>query len=240
MKYKLSPSDFAFLYEGCKRCYCLKVVHGISQPSIPLPSIFSKIAVLLKDHYHGKRTEALHPDLPPGTVKYGEQWVRSSAIRDPSGKAQFVINGRFDIVVEFDDGTYGVIDFKTGNPREGYSALYGRQLHAYAYALENPAPEALGLSPVTKLGLLYFYPSDVSQESLHHLSYDAEIKWIEVRREDQQFRQFIDEVFGILVAPDLPKPSEGCRWCTYLERMADFDIKGSAGARKSWKQGKLF
>jgi len=39
MNYRLSPSDFAFLYEGCKRCYYLKVVHGISQPSIPLPAL---------------------------------------------------------------------------------------------------------------------------------------------------------------------------------------------------------
>ena len=54
LNYKLSPSDFSFLYEGCKRCYHLKVVHNISQPSIPLPSIFSKIASL-----------ALNRQIPP-------------------------------------------------------------------------------------------------------------------------------------------------------------------------------
>jgi len=32
---KLSPSDFAFLWEQCKRCFYLKVVHGIRQPSMP-------------------------------------------------------------------------------------------------------------------------------------------------------------------------------------------------------------
>lgn len=31
MNYKLSPSDFAFLYEECKRCYYLKVIHNISR-----------------------------------------------------------------------------------------------------------------------------------------------------------------------------------------------------------------
>ena len=33
---RLSPSDFAFLWEQCKRCFYLKVVHGIRQPSMPM------------------------------------------------------------------------------------------------------------------------------------------------------------------------------------------------------------
>ena len=68
MHYKLSPSDFTFLYEGCKRCYYLKVVHNIPQPSVPLPSIFSEIAGLLKNHYDGKHTKELYPGLPPGQM----------------------------------------------------------------------------------------------------------------------------------------------------------------------------
>ncbi len=111
MNYRLSPSDLTFSYSGCKRCFYLKVVQGISQPSIPLPSIFTKIAALLKDHYEGKRTEELHPALPPGTVKYGEKWVTSESIQLPGHRDTCFIKGRFDIVVEFDDNSYGVIDF---------------------------------------------------------------------------------------------------------------------------------
>lgn len=175
MNYKLSPSDFAFLYEGCKRCYYLKVIYNIPQPSTPLPSIFSKMAGLLKNHYDGKPTKELHADLPAGTVNYGEKYVKSNPIQLPDHKATCFINGRFDIVVEFEDKTYGVIDFKTGKPNEEYLSLYKRQLHAYAYALENLAPGALKLSPVTKMGLLYFYPSKVSQESIEWRSYQAQI-----------------------------------------------------------------
>ena len=40
--------------------------------------------------------------------------------------------------------------------------MYSRQLHAYAYTLEHPAPDKLALSPVTELGLLYFYPDKIS------------------------------------------------------------------------------
>jgi len=219
MNYKLSPSDFTFLYEGCKRCYYLKVVHDIPQPSIPLPAIFSKIAGLLKKYYDGKRTHELHPGLPPGVVKYGEKRVKSQLIRLAGHNAACFISGRFDIVVEFDDKTYGVIDFKTGNPNEEYYALYSRQLHAYAYALEHPAPGDLNLSPISKMGLLYFYPSKISQASIEHLSYDAEIDWIEINKDEQGFLDFVGEALGVLKSAEPPDPSLDCPWCGYISKL---------------------
>jgi len=224
MNFKLSPSDFTFLYEGCKRCYYLKVVHNISQPSIPLPAIFSKIAGLLKNHYDGKRTEELHAELPPGIVKYGEKHVKSEPMRLAGHKATCFISGRFDIVVEFDDKTYGVIDFKTGSPKEEYDALYSRQLNAYAYTLEHPAPGALGLSPISKIGLLYFYPSKITQPSIEWLSYDAEIRWIEIEKDNERFLNFIEEVLNVIESPEPPSPSAGCQWCDHLIRLRDISL----------------
>ena len=217
--YRLSPSDLTFLYQGCKRCYYLKVVHNISQPSIPLPSIFSKIAGLLKSHYNGKRTEELHAELPPGIVRYSEKYVKSEPIQLVGHNATCFISGRFDITVEFDDNTYGVIDFKTGNPNEEYHALYSRQLHAYAYALEHPAPDALSLSPISKMGLLYFYPSRISQSTIEWLSYDAEIHWIEINKDEQGFLDFIGEILGVLESAEAPDPSPDCRWCGYISEL---------------------
>lgn len=219
MNHKLSPSDFAFLYGGCKRCYYLKVVHGIFQPSIPLPSIFSKIAGLLKSYYDGKHTKELHPDLPPGIVKYGEKYVTSNIIERPTHSTTCFISGRFDIVVEFEDKTYGIIDFKTGNPNDVYYDIYSRQLHAYAYALEHPAPTALSLSPISKMGLLYFYPSKVSQQSIEWLSYEAEIHWVEVSKEEQKFLTFIDNVLDLLESSVLPDSSPNCKWCEYISKL---------------------
>ena len=69
MNYRLSPSDLTFLYDGCKRCFVLKVKHGIAQPSIPIPAIFSTIGSLQKEYYSGKRTETFCEALPPGIVK---------------------------------------------------------------------------------------------------------------------------------------------------------------------------
>ena len=219
MNYKLSPSDLTFMYEGCKRCFYQKVVNGIAQPSIPLPAIFSKIAGLLKDHYDGKPTSKLHAALPPGTVSHGEKNVRSNVIQLRNHDATCYISGRFDIVVSFEDGTYGVIDFKTGNPNTEAINLYIRQLHAYAYALEHPAPHALALAPVTKLGLLYFYPDSVSQQSSERLAYEANITWIEIRKDEEDFLEFIDEVLDVLELPEAPEHSPNCQWCGYIAKL---------------------
>lgn len=224
MNYKLSPSDFAFLYEGCKRCYYLKVVHNISQPSIPLPSIFTKIAALLKDHYIGKRTEKLCTNLPPGVVSYGEEYVQSEIIQVPGHSNTCFIKGRFDVVVKFDEGGYGIIDFKTGSPNEEHHKLYSPQLHAYAYALENAAPGALVLSPVTKLGLLYFYPSSVSQHSVERIFYEAEICWIEIEKNYKEFLKFIGEVLNVLDCANLPDSSPTCEWCSYIRKLGNLRI----------------
>ncbi len=220
MNYKLSPSDLTFSYQGCKRCFYLKAVKGIPQPSIPLPSIFTKIAGLLKEHYDGKHTSELHIALPTGTVSHGERRVRSLPIQLLNHDATCHISGRFDIVVSFDNGTYGVIDFKTGNPSSESARLYRRQLQAYAYALEHPAANALALSPVTKLGLLFFYPESVDQQSAERLSYGAEITWIEIEKDEGGFLRFIDEVLDVLELPEAPEQSPSCQWCGYISRLS--------------------
>lgn len=219
MNFKLSPSSFSFLYEGCKRCFYLQVLHNINQPSKPLPGVFTKIAGLLKDHYQGKRTEELHPNLPAGVVSHGEKRVKSKAIQLPGFKSTCYISGRFDIVVQFDDRTYGVIDFKTGSPKDDYNELYSRQLHAYAYALENPALGALGLSPVSKLGLLYFHPERTRQDNLEQLLYESDIHWIETKRDNKKFMDFINEILSLLESPTLPNSSPDCEWCNYLDKL---------------------
>lgn len=218
MNYRLSPSDLTFSYEGCKRCFYVKTVNNIAQPSIPLPAIFSQIASLLKNHYADKRTSEVHAVLPPGTVIYGERNVRSEVIQSPNHGATCFIKGRFDLVVSFDDGTYGIIDFKTGNPNSESASLYGRQLHAYAFALEHAAAGELALSPVSKMGLLYFYPSSISQDSTAWLYYAAEVTWIEIEKDERGFLDFIDQVLHILESPEPPEHSPNCQWCNYINK----------------------
>lgn len=219
--YKISPSDLTFLYDGCQRCFYFKIVHGISQPSIPIPGVFSKIASLLKTHYTGARTEKVCKDLEPGTVTYGEKWVKSIPVKLPNHRSSFYIAGRFDIVVEFDKNGYGVLDFKTGNPKDEINNPYSRQLHAYSFALENPAEGALHLKPVIKLGLLYFPPTRTAQRDgdIERLFYECSVNWVAIKRDDDYFFEFMDDVMTLLESINPPDPSSECSWCNYVNKV---------------------
>jgi hypothetical protein len=233
--YRLSPSDLTFLYEGCKHCFVLKVKHGIAQPTIPLPAVFTAIAALQKDYYSGKRTEDFCACLPPGVVRQGELWVQSRALDLPGCTSRCYLKGRFDIVAELDDGSYAVLDFKTGKPGDDKTTMYSRQLHAYAMALERPAQNAFQLSPVSKLGLLFFTPDACKQGSLTRQSIEGEMQCIEVARNDEAFLSFLGEVVRLLDGP-LPTPlPDTCAWCKYRARIgvpvAPGDSAGSIAAQ---------
>jgi len=221
MNYRLSPSDLTFLYDSCKRCFVLKVKHGIQRPSIPLPSIFSVIASLQKNYYSGRRTEEFCPALPPGVVKFGEKKVSSKTIQPPGCKSTCYISGRFDIVAELDKGGFAVLDFKTGNPNDEKSALYARQLNAYAIALENPEPGALELRPLTHLGLIYFTPESCELMPEGQQILKGPTQWIPIRRDDDQFLRFLREVIDLLDGP-MPKVGpDTCDWCKYSNLIGD-------------------
>jgi len=67
--WKLSPSDFAFLWEECKRCFYIKVADGFQRPRPPIPKIFTRIASEMPKFFANKRTESLLNILPKGVVE---------------------------------------------------------------------------------------------------------------------------------------------------------------------------
>ncbi len=214
MEYKLSPSDLTYLFDGCKYCFNLKVKYGISQPSIPMPGIFSIIASCQNRFYSGKRTEEFCRTLPPGIVEYGEKRVHSVPIRVENSSNTCCISGRFDLVIKFDDGSYGVIDCKTANPSDLKTKMYGRQLQCYTYALENPALNRLRLIPISKLGLLYLTPVNFNQIADMQQAFEGNLFWQEVERNDQGFLGFMAEVIKILDSETIyPQTCNHCEYC---------------------------
>ena len=95
-EYRLSPSDFAFLWEECHRCFYLKYVTGFKRPGGPFPRIFGVIDLAMRKHYIDGRTDAMSPDLPPGTMTYGEKWVHSAPIHLPGHESTLVLRGKLD------------------------------------------------------------------------------------------------------------------------------------------------
>ncbi len=97
-------------------------------------------------------------------------------------------------------------------------AFYSRQLHAYAYALENPAEKALRLAPISRLGLLCVEPVDMNRVAADRLAYLGEVTWLEIPKDQAGFLGFIERVVSVLEDPLPPPPAESCAYCQYRDQ----------------------
>ena len=215
--WKLSPSDLTFLWDECPRCFYLKVVHGFNRPASPMPKIFTRIDRLMKDFFEGQPTAHISDTLPAGQVRFGEKWVTSQPISHPQLAGSCYLRGKFDTALEFDDGTFGIVDFKTSEPRREHIPFYSRQLHAYSYALENPASGAFSLAPITRLGLLCVEPVRMERASSDQLAYLGQVTWLECPRDDTWFLGFIAGILSVLDSPQPPPAGSSCTYCQYRE-----------------------
>jgi hypothetical protein len=189
-----------------------------------MPKIFTQIDSAMKTFYSQKRTEDIAKGMPPGVVAYGEKWVESQPISLPGFSGTCFIKGKFDTVVRFDDGTFGVIDFKTSQRKSEHIPLYSRQLHAYAHALEHPAAGGFAANPVTQLGLLVFEPSQYTQGRTGKVGFAGEISWVPVPRDDAKFMRFLSQVMTILESPEPPPANPDCEWCRYRQNSRNMDL----------------
>ena len=205
--YKLSPSDFAYLWEDCKHCYYQKVKFGIALPSMPMPGVFSAINTRIQGNLLWKNLKSLSSDLPDGEVIRQEGFVESVVI--PGTNA--FIKGKYDLLVKNKDGSHTLVDLKISQPGEDKIEKYKTQLAAYKFALENPK-EGPSLK-TTKLGLLIFYPDTISLVN-EIISLSFPHTWLEVPTNDEDFLKFIKSVEELLAGP-LPPVSTTCKWCLY-------------------------
>ncbi len=213
--HKLSPSYLTFLWNDCPRCFYLKVVQGFDRPWSPMPRIFNQIDSLMTTFFQGRSTAEIAPELPDGIIKHSQKWVTSEEVALPGHSDRCYIKGRFDTVVEFSDGTFGVVDYKTSSPKPYHVDFYSRQLHAYAYALEHAAQGKFSLSPISRLGLLVFEPSAMERAEGGQLAYLGEVTWLECPKDYGRFLGFLDKVLTALEMPDGPPSAPNCGWCEY-------------------------
>lgn len=218
--FKLTPSMLTFLWDECPRCFWLQARHGVHPPRTPFPSVFSRYHDILQQYFTGRCPSTLHTSLPRGQCMSRETWVKSVPFDVAGGKVFF--HGRLDHLMCFDDGTWGIIDYKTTEIGQVNLRKYARQLHAYAWALENAAPGEVHISPIVRLGLLCLEPVQVTDFTANTAA-TVELRplWIEIKRNDAGFRQFLGRVMALLQQHEAPPSREGCPGCTYLARRSE-------------------
>ena len=205
--YKLSPSDFAYLWNDCKHCYYQKVKNGISYSS-PFPAMFGRINKLLQTSIMGMNLRDVHPELPSGIITVQEGFMKSKQIPGTNT----YLSGRFDILTKLDDGTYAIIDFKITIPdEEKIFKKYTSQLHAYKFALENPLEgEPIKIS---KMGAVSINPDEMKLVN-GKIVYTTTPSWHPIEENMDDFYNLIKEISTVLGGP-LPPTSATCNLCIY-------------------------
>lgn len=222
--FTISPSDLTFLWDECKRCFYLKLRHDFRRPPSPFPKIFSTIDLYMKDIYLDQSTRKISDQLPEGKAIMSGRWVASQPIQFETSANTCAIRGIFDTLVQFEDGSYGVIDFKTTRVNESHIAFYSRQLQAYAYALEHPAPGKPRFAPISRLGLLCFDPAGMHEDPPARLNLTGPAVWQEIPLDEAGFLRLLQEVMRLLDQPQPPEAGEKCAFCEYRRsaRATDF------------------
>ena len=149
----------------CSRCAWVRL-HVKSLPYQSFPGIFSSIdrynKLIVHNHFAregnapswlaelGKATEYVDPP----------HWSRFKMLDDETG---ITLRGEADGIFKLADGSYVIVDYKTSryNPdRPGMFTNYEVQLNSYALIAER-----LGISPVSKLALIYMEPATDKETS---------------------------------------------------------------------------
>ena len=204
--YLFSPSEFAFGYSGCKRCYYDLKVNDIKL-NFGFPTIFSKIDSIQKKFYHNKTSKYFNSNkIPDGIIKTDYTKLHKSEVLYDKKDRAFQLRGKIDAYVDHQD-FYSIIDFKVTNINEKKSFTYMTQLNSYAIMFEKPDQNYLKLNPIKNLGIFCFEPDSLKVENTPLLEMSSQ--YFEIKRNDDLYFKFITEVIDFLEG-DIPSLNNGC------------------------------
>ena len=228
--FKLAPSEFAYLWNECARCYYERR-HGLAKrPDTPFPGIFNRIEGAVCGHLDGRSPHDFSALLPDGRVICRQRPVASGLINVPDHTATVSLVGRMDAWARFITGGFGVIDFKVAGHNENLASRYAPQLWSYGYALEHPAKGTLPVSPVTHLGLFVLESrsmADLAFQEHNWLLLHLEPQWCPVEPNEPELLAFLGAVLDVLELPEAPPPDPSCAFCKYrgLSNREEGDVR---------------
>ena len=219
----LAPSELDYKAKKCHRCFYLEKNKKIATKAFP-PPVFSRFDVVQQAYYKDKNTSDLTKELPEGRIMNKDELpgrVVSQTLRDNKGRS-FILGGRPDIVIKFDQGGYGIIDFKTTKISEDKSENYKHQLEAYAQIFSKPgatkSKKTPLLNPITHMGILQFDPSDIQTHNESSCDMRMNISFSPLRRDEKDFFENITQIIDIINQSEVPDFTEDCNDCQFVKQ----------------------
>lgn len=202
---RLSPSTLN-LFADCKRCFYLDVKLKKPRPRGIFPSLPGGIDRLLKAYFDTFRVGGtLPPEFAqridgrlalgiPKQLKYFDEKLNSE------------LRGNLDECIEFPDGTFAALDFKTRSSRtDEIIYAYQNQLNIYTLLLEKTAHKSRNIGY-----LVYYYPENVIGSNF---KFGIDIKEINTSVVDA-YRLFAEAV-KLLKEDKIPDASPECEYCNF-------------------------
>ena len=219
----ISPSDLTFTYGQCKRCFWLKYNRGISTPGF-MPLV-GPMSTFQESAYRGLPSTSLDPQLLQGKISRFGADVESTPIRIMGQETKWRIKGRYDLVIEYENGTIGLIDCKVTTSAMDDEKVnhYLPQLEAYCFALENPVtglPEKVAHS-----GLMMWRVDGATQDEEAQNYFTTQSAFLMVPRDPDGFQEFMRKVIEVLEGP-IPESGEKCDNCAFVEKRNLIDSAG--------------
>ena len=210
---RLSPSSLNYEDRRCDRCFA-EAANGESWPQGPFPGIFAKLDSQQRRYFTDRSTADVDAGLPPGTLHNGG---RVQSAPHTIGGIDFTIRGSMDALLRFDDGSVGVVDFKSSTASPQLGDAYRPQLAAYQWALSKPAsgdPETVSVA-----GLLVFAPESMVDTDQGR-AYLVSTTWIPVEIEDGWFEKFLGRLVPLIETPHEAPSKTDCEWCSLRDRLS--------------------
>ncbi len=227
---RISAKDLGVLAlpDFCPRCFWLKMRCQNKLPFQIFPGIFSSI-----DSYTKKVTSvhfARYRRLPswlrelaePGSPVKVPHYSKFN-VTDPY--SEVTLTGMPDEIIEREDGSYLIIDYKTSRfskAQDSLLPLYRVQLNAYAYIGKRQ-----GFDPVSGLALVYMEPqTELTENELDSLVREDGFLMgfagyiLEVRIEDERIiPPLLEKVRETYDLENPPSGNDSCRDCKLLEQL---------------------
>ena len=210
---RLSPSSLNYEDRRCDRCFA-EAVNGESWPQGPFPGIFAKLDSQQRRYFTDRPTSDVDGGLPAGTLHNGG---RVQSAPHTIGGVDFTIRGSMDALLRFDDGSVGVVDFKSSTASPQLGEAYRPQLAAYQWALSRPAsgdPET-----VSAAGLLVFAPEEMV-DTEQGRAYLVSSTWVPVEIVDGWFEKFLGRLVPLVEKPQEAPSKADCEWCSLRDRLS--------------------
>ena len=236
---KFSPSGLTYI--NCKRCFYLSYNYGINYSS-GFPGVFSTFDITHKNRFQDLSTKEMFSNLPDGkfykTVNSVEAksrkknnesqfkemelpgFIKSDTLKDNKSR-EFFLAGKPDLVVKFDDGTYGILDFKTTSEDDKTQA-YKHQLEAYAQIFEKPGATGVAktprLFPISYMGLMQFTPKEIFEHNDMNYKQNFNINHYKLKRNTEEFYVHVTSLIDIILEEKIPTFNNRCSICVDTQK----------------------